>query len=72
MLEHIKRVLDNASVTPEDAAALALLVATPPAGTFDAAELGAANAAQVALLAAIVAAGRSQHFGSRQCATSAS
>ena len=63
MLEHIKRVLDNASVTPEDAAALAPLVVTPPAGTFDAAELGAANAAQVALLAAIVTAGRSQQFG---------
>src|SRR5262249_973756 len=63
MLEHIKRVLDNAGVTPEGAAALAPLVATPPAGTFDAAELAAANAAQVALLAAVVAAGRSQHFG---------
>src|SRR5690349_21329591 len=60
MLEYIKRVLDNASVTPEDAAALTLLVAIPPAGTFDAAELGAANAAQIALLAATVAAGRSQ------------
>src|SRR5262249_54076416 len=62
-LEHIKRVLDNAGVMPEDAAALAPLVVTPPAGTFDAAELGAANGAQVALLAAIVAAGRSQQFG---------
>jgi hypothetical protein len=62
MLERIKQVLDNAGVTPEDAAALAPLVATPPAGTFDAAELGAAHEGQVALLAAIVAAGRSQQL----------
>ena len=66
MLEHIKRVLDNAGVTPEDAAALAPLVVTPPAGTFDAAELGAANEAQVALLAAIVAVGRSSN-SARRC-----
>ena len=63
MLEYIKQVLDNAGVTPEDAAALAPLVATPPAGTFAAAELSAANEVQVALLAALVAAGRSQQFG---------
>ena len=34
MLERIKRVLDSASVTPEDAAALTLLVTTPPVGTL--------------------------------------
>jgi hypothetical protein len=68
MLEHIKRVLDNAGVTPEDVAALAPLVATPLAGAFDAAELGTANEAQVTLLAAIVAAGHSQQFGTAlQC-----
>src|SRR5262245_60062909 len=63
MLEYIKRVLDSAGVMPGDAAALAPLVATPPAGTFDSTELGAANDAQLALLAALVAAGRSQQFG---------
>src|SRR5262245_36693580 len=63
MLEHIKRVLDNAGLTPEDAVSLAPLVATPPAGTFDAAELDTASEARVALLAAIVAAGRPQQFG---------
>jgi adenylate/guanylate cyclase family protein len=63
MLEHIKRVLDNASLTPEDAVALAPMVVTPLAGTFDAAEMDAANEAQVALLAALVAAGRFPQFG---------
>src|ERR1044072_2003730 len=63
MLEPIKQLLDSGGVTPEDAAALELLVVTPPAGTFDDAELGAANEAQVAPLAAIVAAGGSPQFG---------
>src|SRR4051794_10314385 len=63
MLEHIKRVLDNAGVMPEDAVALAPLVVTPPAGTFDPAELDAANEVKVVLLAAIVAAGHSQQCG---------
>ena len=34
MLEHIKQVLDNAGVTPDDAAALAPLVTIPPAEGF--------------------------------------
>ena len=63
MIARIRSVLEHAGVAPQTVDVLAPLVAAPPLGSIDVAELHGASEVQVALLSAMVAATDSRQFG---------